>query len=62
MTEDLLKTIYEAIKDQPLAPCPYNTNILCDNPPRLKGVENCVWLDDCLKEWLDRRRDGKTDQ
>ena len=51
-TQDLLKTIYDAIKDDPLAPCPYNSRIMCDVPPRLnEEYPICCFLEECLVEW-----------
>ena len=59
MTEDLLKTIFDEIKDQPLAPCPYNTIIKCDVPPRLnKEYPICCFLQECLDEWVERNNGG----
>ena len=51
-TKDLLKTIFDEIKNDPIAPCPYNTMIICDVPPRLNEEHPiCCFLDECLVEW-----------
>jgi len=63
MSEELLKTIFDEIKDQPLAPCPNNTLIMCDVPPRLtKEHPMCCFFDECLTEWLERNNGGWKDE
>lgn len=56
MTEDVLEFIYNQIKDAPLRECPYKKDLKCDNP--MIGTKNfiCVWLDDCLQEWIDNSK------
>ena len=52
MTEELLETIFDAIKNDPLGPCPNNTFVMCDVPPRFTpGNDRCFWLQECLDEW-----------
>jgi len=59
-TDKVLETIFDAIKDAPLGPCPINSFVMCDVPPRLtKDSDVCFWMQECLEEWEEKARKTK---